>query len=188
MIKVYMAGKLFNDADVAQRLKEYKELQNVYSELGIQANIFTPILAPQNDKAKLPTSRDIFLGDEEELMKANVIFADLADEDAGVMMELGMVLRRDKEIKESHDELTRQLRELAVSEDIISKLEAPTKNVMIYPYLSDIRMATAGKYIGKYVPFGFNQFVVGGLEEYDFKVYTSFDEALSAYKKALEKQ
>ena len=182
MNKIYMAGPLFNEAEVAQRIKEYELLKEVNEEINVGLEIFTPILAPQNDKSKLPTSQDIFKGDEDELMESAVIFADLSNEDAGVMMELGMVLRRDREIQETYDNIVSQLKALNVEQDIIDKVEVPVKGAKIYPYLSDIRIVTAGRYEGKYVPFGSNQFVIGGLEEYGFKVFYSYLHALEAYK------
>lgn len=142
-----MAGKLFSDADQAQRQKEYDLLKDSNEKYGIEREIFSPIHAPANDKSKLPPAVDVFNGDESPLMESDVIFADLTDEDVGVAMELGMVLYRD---------------------------------VQIYPYISDIRIETAGEYDGINVPFGFNQFVNGGLDKY-FKVYLSFEEALEAY-------
>lgn len=149
-MKVYMAGPLFTEAEVAQRLLEARLLEEVMDELGIEHDLFSPINAPINDKSTLPTALDIFEGDERELMASNVIFADLSHEDAGVMMELGMVLLN--------------------------------KNIKIYPYLSDIRIATAGEYEGHYVPFGYNQFVIGGLEKYGHTIYPSFEKALNAFK------
>lgn len=149
--KIYMAGPLFSEAEVNQRLLEAELLENVILENEIKHEVFSPINAPQNDKSKLPTADDIFLGDETELMQSAVVFADLDGEDAGVMMELGMVFT-DKDVK-------------------------------IYPYLSDIRVGTAGKYDGRYVPFGYNQFVIGGLEHYGHTVYPSFKDALDAYER-----
>lgn len=149
--KVYMAGPLFSEAEVNQRLLECKLIEGVIKDNGFDHEVFSPINAPSNDKSKLPTAKEVFLADEIELMQSKVIFADLSNEDAGVMMELGMVI---------HDE-----------------------NVKIYPYLSDIRIGTNGEYDGIYVPYGYNQFVIGGLEHYGHKVYSSFQEALNAYKK-----
>ncbi|NLZ83700.1 MAG: nucleoside 2-deoxyribosyltransferase [Clostridiales bacterium] len=146
--KVYMAGKLFSEADINQRLLEFDRLEAAGKNWGLDLDIFTPIKAPQNDKSLLPTSEDIFVGDEEELMVAGVVFADLADQDPGVMMELGMVIHKDTKI---------------------------------YPYLSDIRIGTSGKYEGNRIPFGYNQFVIGGLEIYGNKVYPSFNDALDAF-------
>lgn len=154
MKKIYMAGKLFSQADQAQRQKEYDLLVEINEELGVDYEVYSPIHAPINDKSKLPSALDVFNGDEKELMESSVVFADLADEDPGVMMELGMVLLED---------------------------------IRVYAYLSDIRIGTSGEYNGIYVPFGYNQFVIGGLEKYFGKVYLSFEEALEAYKEDIIK-
>lgn len=154
MKKIYMAGKLFSQADQAQRQKEYDLLVEINEELGVDYEVYSPIHAPINDKSKLPSALDVFNGDEKELMESSVVFADLADEDPGVMMELGMVLLED---------------------------------IRVYAYLSDIRIGTSGEYNGIYVPFGYNQFVIGGLEKYFGKVYLSFGEALEAYKEDIKK-
>lgn len=146
--KVYMAGKLFSEADQIQRQKEYDLLQAAHEKHNINRDIFSPIHAPINDKSKLPTSLDIFSGDEHPLLRSDVMFADLTDEDVGVAMELGMVLYRD---------------------------------IKIYAYISDIRIKTAGEYEGVNVPYGYNQFVVGGVQKYFDKVYLSYHEALQAY-------
>lgn len=146
--KAYMAGKLFSDADQAQRQREYDLLVAANKKHNIDRDIFSPIHAPINDKSTLPSARNIFDGDELPLLESDVIFADLADGDVGVAMELGMVLYRD---------------------------------VKIYAYLSDIRIPTAGEYDGIYVPYGHNQFQIGGIEKYFDKVYLSFDEALKDY-------
>lgn len=148
--KAYMAGKLFSQADQNQRVLEYNKLKEVQDELSIEREIFSPLFAPINDKSTLPTALDIFNGDEKELMTSDVIFADLADGDVGVAMELGMILH---------------------------------KKVRVYAYLSDIRIETAGDYEKIHVPYGYNQFVIGGLEKYFGKVYRNFDEALDNYIK-----
>lgn len=163
--KIYMAGPLFSEAYVNQRVLEAKMIQKVIDENKTGHEVFSPINAPINDKSKLPSAEDIFLGDTVQLLESEVIFADLTYEDAGVMMELGMVI---------------------LDED-----------VKIYPYLSDIRLGTAGRYDGNRVPFGYNQFVIGGLEyegkilenleKRGHKVYSSFQEALDAYKKDFSK-
>lgn len=57
------------------------------------------------------------------------------------------------------------------------------RDVKVYAYISDIRIETAGQYEGVNVPFGYNQFAVGGIQKYYNKVYLSFEEALKAYIK-----
>ena len=149
--KVYMAGPLFSAAEACQRLREYGLIKEAVKSNNTGHEVFSPIMAPQNDKKNLPTAEEIFLGDEDELLDSEVVFADLDGEDAGVMMELGMVLYN--------------------------------ANVKIYPYLTDIRVATAGEYNKHHVPFGYNQFVIGALEHYGHKIYSSFESALEDYKK-----
>lgn len=146
--KIYMAGKLFSEADRTQRKIEYERLKLTNQKYHIDKEIFSPIFADVNDKSKLPSSLDIFNADERELMESDVIFADISDGDEGVMMELGMVL------------LT---------------------GVKVYAYISDIRIESAGEYDGIQVPFGYNQFVVGGLKKYHGGVHLSFDSALKEY-------
>ena len=41
--------------------------------------------------------------------------------------------------------------------------------------LSDIRLSTAHLYNGEHIPYGYNQFVVGGIIEMDGKIHKSFD-------------
>lgn len=146
-----MAGPLFNEGEVSQRLHEAEVLRKLIADYELDFKVFTPIEAPQNDKSQLPTHLDIFNGDEKEINESSVMFADLSHEDAGVMMELGMVLYRN--------------------------------DYKVYPYLSDIRIGTAGEYDGIYVPYGYNQFVIGGLEKYFGKIHTSFKEAARQFIK-----
>lgn len=148
--KAYMAGKLFSEADQRQREREYRILEMAHIEYDIDRDIFSPIYSLINDKTNLPSSLDVFNADEKELMESDVIFADLADGDIGVAMELGMVLK---------------------------------ENVNVYAYLPDIRAESAGMYEGIHVPYGHNQFLIGGLEKYFGKVYHNFNEALVAYVK-----
>lgn len=76
--KVYMAGPLFSEAEVNQRLLEYKLIEGVIKDNVIDHEVFSPINAPSNDKSKLPTAKEVFLADEVELMQSKVIFADLS--------------------------------------------------------------------------------------------------------------
>lgn len=58
-------------------------------------------------------------------------------------------------------------------------------NVTVYAYDSDLRVSTAGEYKGLRVPYGVNQFVIGGLLK-KHKLFNSFDEALTQFKLDLE--
>ena len=60
-MKLYLAGALFNEAEIAQRLREGKLLSERFGE---RLSVFNPIEQPFNeDKQTLPTPQDIFNGD-----------------------------------------------------------------------------------------------------------------------------
>lgn len=92
-MKVYIAGPLFSEADIRQRLHEGKVLR----EAGF--SIFNPIEQPFNtNKQTLPTPEDIFLGDYQAIKDCDVIFADLHQNDPGVVAELGLAFQLGKKI------------------------------------------------------------------------------------------
>lgn len=94
-MKVYLAGGLFNEAEVAQRLKEGKILRERIEEI----DLFNPIEQPFNEnKEKLPTPLDIFNGDTNAILNADVFLADITNDDPGVMVELGIALSNGKKI------------------------------------------------------------------------------------------
>lgn len=157
--KVYMAGPLFSEADQKQRKHEADALKSrLLDEFnlieGEDYEIFAPIYAPVNNKSTLPTAEDIFLADRRELLTSNVIMADLSHYDAGVMMELGMVI------------------------------EDP--DVIIIAYDSDLRASTAGNYEGLRIPYGVNQFVIGGLLDKGSSLVSSWDLAYDELIKKLK--
>ena len=88
-MKVYVAGALFNEAEVNQRKKEGKVLRERFPQL----EIFNPIDQPFNEnKQSLPTPQDIFNGDTQAVLEADIFIADVTNEDAGVMVELGIAI------------------------------------------------------------------------------------------------
>jgi nucleoside 2-deoxyribosyltransferase family protein len=94
-MKVYLAGGLFNEAEVAQRLKEGKILRERIEGI----DLFNPIEQPFNEnKEKLPTPLDIFNGDTNAILNADVFLADITNDDPGVMVELGIALSNGKKI------------------------------------------------------------------------------------------
>ena len=84
----YIAGALFNEGEIAQRISEGKALREKMPEV----EWYNPIEAPVNDKSKLPTAKDIFSLDTDYVLKSDYILADLSREDLGVSMELGIAL------------------------------------------------------------------------------------------------
>ncbi len=87
-MKIYIAGSLFNEGEVSQRLKEEEILKKEFSD---KVSIFNPISQPFNeDKNKLPSPEEIFKGDYKAVKEADIIIADLTNEDFGVAAELGI--------------------------------------------------------------------------------------------------
>lgn len=119
-MKVYLAGGLFNEAEVAQRLKEGKILRDRIKGI----DLFNPIEQPFNEnKEKLPTPIDIFNGDTNAILNADVFLADITNDDPGVMVELGIALSNGKKI-------------IAINSDIrlksANKYEIPTYAINHY--------------------------------------------------------
>lgn len=95
-MKLYLAGALFNEGEVAQRLKEGKILRENFEG---KLEIFNPIEQPFNeDKQTLPTPQDIFKGDTSAVYDCDIFLADITNEDAGVMVELGIAIALKKKI------------------------------------------------------------------------------------------
>lgn len=94
-MKVYVAGSLFNEADVAQRKLEGQMLRDRFPQL----DIFNPIDQPFNaDKQTLPTPIAIYDGDTKAVEECDIFICDLSKEDMGVACELGIALYTDTKI------------------------------------------------------------------------------------------
>ncbi|CAM3104409.1 nucleoside 2-deoxyribosyltransferase [Streptobacillus ratti] len=94
-MKVYLAGSLFNEAEVAQRLKEGKLLREKFSNI----DLFNPIEQPFNEnKQTLPTPIDIYEGDANAIINSDIVILDMTNEDSGVMVELGLAIAHNKKI------------------------------------------------------------------------------------------
>ena len=145
MSKLYVGGSLFNEAEVNQRLKEGNMIESLTSY-----EVYNPIQAPCNDKAKLPTSEDIFWGDTNEILKSDVIIMDMSNQlDLGCATEVGIIWMC--------NQLHRMAEEGLSLEEILEII--PKKKFI--GHLSDIRKATANKYEGNRIPWGTNQYYVG---------------------------
>ena len=172
--KGYIAGSLFNEAEVSQRLLEGDLLREF---TGTKIDWFNPIEQPCNEKSDLPTAMDIFNADTEAVIESDYIVADMTNNDTGVAMELGIAYGLqyakailDEMFRNADPELRQQINYLA------NKLGIKNKN--IYAVYSDIRMANAGEYNGVKVPYGTNQYVVGGLECMNGYFANTFKDAL----------
>lgn len=96
-MKLYLAGSLFNEAEVMQRKLEGIKLRENFCQHNIE--IFNPIDQPFNeDKQTLPTPIDIFNSDTKAVINSDIFIADLTNEDPGVMMELGIAIMSNTKI------------------------------------------------------------------------------------------
>lgn len=96
-MKLYLAGSLFNEAEVMQRKLEGIKLRENFNSHNIE--IFNPIDQPFNeDKQTLPTPIDIFNCDTKAVINSDIFIADLTNEDPGVMMELGIAIMSNTKI------------------------------------------------------------------------------------------
>lgn len=166
MKKGYIAGKLFKQGDIRQRLYEEETLKNQITNV----KWYNPINDPEaNDKSKEPIAETIFKNDCKKVLESNYIVAELDDEDSGTIAELFIAWTVNyfyKLFEEGYN-----------LEEIKEKI--PYKD--IYCHLSDIRQDSKG-YEGIRLPWGINQFVIGGLIN-DGKVMRNFEEIVEDISK-----
>ena len=169
--KLYLAGSLFSEAEINQRLKEGNMLESMTAY-----EVFNPITAPCNDKDKLPTAGDIFFGDTSEVIKSDVVIANLDHEDPGVMAELGISWGLEYAYSVLLDLYTHGY----ITEEALSEArDRGVKNKKVIAVAYDLREGTAGEYNGIHIPFGRNQFVIGMIEDFvDGTIVEEFEEAI----------
>ena len=171
----YLAGPLFNEAEVSQRLYEGKMLK---SKTGDMIDWFNPIEQPINDKEKLPMATDIFMGDTRAVLAADYIVADITNNDVGVAMELGIAYTL-QYVREQLDIMFASQNN-DFKEAVNAELDRlGIKEKMIYAVNSDIRLATASQYDGIHIPYGINQYMIGGIQSMKSVIYNKFDGALN---------
>ena len=159
--KLYLAGSLFSEAEINQRLKEGNMLESMTAY-----EVFNPISAPCNDKEKLPSASDIFWGDTAEVLESKCIVADISNNDVGVACEIGIAWA------------CNYLHYLVDGGYSLQDILSIMKKKYVYAHLSDIRKNTAHMYRGNYVPWGTNQFLIGCIEDTG-EIKDSFQEVLN---------
>lgn len=89
-MKIYLAGSLFNEAEIRQRKWEGERMREVFPN----AEVCNPIDQPFNEnKESLPTPEMIYKSDAESIRSCDVFVADLTNEDPGVMLALGIAIQ-----------------------------------------------------------------------------------------------
>lgn len=178
----YIAGALFNEGEIAQRISEGKRLREKMPNV----EWYNPIEAPVNDKSKLPTAEDIYSLDTEYVLKSDYVLADLSREDLGVCMELGICLGTTHARKVVEDILERKLLGKVEEKDIQEILreveKEGIKNRKIVTHNSDIRIEAAEKYQSINIPYGYNQYVIGGLQKNGIEIAKNSEEAINKLK------
>ena len=159
--KLYLAGSLFSEADINQRLKEGNMLESMTAY-----EVFNPILAPVNDKDKIPNANDLFWGDTSEILESSVVVADISNNDVGVACEMGIAWA------------CNYLHYLVEGGYSLQDILMIMKKKHIYAHLSDIRKNTSHMYRGNYVPWGTNQFLIGCIEDTG-EIKDNFQEVLN---------
>ena len=162
MKKLYLAGSLFNEAEVSQRVKEGNMLKHLTNH-----DVFNPITDGANDKTKLPTPLDVFKADTDRILEADILVADISNQsDPGIFMELGVTY------------VCNLLHRLASEGKTLDEILTILKRKMVLAHLSDIRKSTAHMYQGNEIPWGYNAYVVGGIYDMDGKIKDNFQEVL----------
>lgn len=88
-MKAYIAGALFNEAEIAQRKKEVWLLRERFPQL----EIISPIDQPFNtNRNTFPTPQEIFMADTQAIRTCDVFLADITNDDAGVMLASGIAI------------------------------------------------------------------------------------------------
>lgn len=167
-LKIYIAGSLFNEAEISQRKLEGSELES-----NSNYTVFNPITAPYNEnKSELPTAEEIYHGDTVELLSSDIMLVDLTNTlDAGVSAELGMVF--------AYNEIaSRNI------ESFQPGVSTPLP-IEIVAVLSDIRLSTAAKY--KVPSYSINHFLLGGVHRWG-TIHRSFGEAVGRIEKIYDNQ
>lgn len=144
--KLYIAGSLFSEAEVNQRIKEGNMIEHM-----TKYKVYNPITAPCNEKEKnLPTSEDIFYGDTNEILNSDVVIMDMSGQnDLGCATELGITW------------MCNYLHKLAKEGYTLEQILQAIPEKKFIGHLSDIRKSTSHMYKGNRIPWATNQYFMG---------------------------
>ena len=146
---LYVSGKLFKKADIDARLEEGKKIRAISSNI----DVYNPIENELDGKKRIALNVvDLFLKDTNAVLDSKYIFAELDDEDPGVMAELAIAWT----INHIRDFLKNNSKD-----DFLKKF--PRKDILCH--LTDIRYQIEDKFKGIDVPVAINQFIVGMIKE-----------------------
>ncbi len=170
MKKVYIGGSLFKQGDIKQRMYEEQYIRQYGNN---KWTIYNPINADINDKSTLPTAKNIFETDLQQIVSADIVLVALDDNDPGLCTEIGICCGINYVLNELKTLLTKN----KLSNEDISNFINKVKPKTVYAHLSDIRVPTAHEYKGIHIPYGYNQFVIGAIESMG-KIFPSVEVAI----------
>lgn len=153
MLNIYNVGPLFTEAEAKQRHYEGNKLKDLLENNHVEYTLSNPIDMPTSNQLDV-TSSEIAAADYERLSSADVVFLDLSNEDSGSCVALGITMEK----------------------------YLQGKPIEFYPVFYDIRLARNGQ-SGLESSCGFNSMVVGILKSNNITIYSSFEDAFSAFKK-----
>lgn len=158
MCYVYIVGPLFTEADRRQRLYEGEKLRNWLQKRGVEFTLINPIDLPFNDGPSA-SPQAIFEADYQHQCRADAVFLELASNDTGSMMALGILLEK--------------------------KMNGSP--IRLYPIFSDTRLKR-NEAAGLDCPVGYNSFIVGGLRANEIPVFDSFETAFHQFTQDVERR
>jgi len=92
-IKIYLAGPLFSDGEIAERISNAKALRKLKNEDGTFIEVFNPIEI--NESAEKPVDKNFYYKrDRQEINTSNVMIVCLDNMDPGTLVEFGIMLGR----------------------------------------------------------------------------------------------
>lgn len=176
MKRVYVGGALFSEAEIAQRKKEAAALRKIST-----LEVYNPIEASINNKSDLPRAHDIFWCDTAYILESDYILAELNNKiDEGLVAELAIAWTWNWVRKNLETKLKTNSKESLYLE-IEKMLEAfPKKEIVAHA--SDIRINTANMYEGINIPVGYNQYVIGMIQDQDEIIFGSAEAAIQYIK------
>ncbi|MFI3284094.1 MAG: nucleoside 2-deoxyribosyltransferase [Erysipelotrichaceae bacterium] len=156
-MNIYLVGPLFSEAESKQRIYEEKVISQFLEENKVDFTLFNPITMPLNSDASTNATK-IALEDYQRLSLTDVCFFDLANEDSGSCVALGMMIEKFKN----------------------------GKDIQFYPVISDIRLARPAQ-SGYESCYGFNSMVIGTLKSNHIEIFPTFEEAFQSFKQTIIK-
>ena len=151
-MNIYNVGPLFTEAEAKQRRYEGQQFRTLLDRNHVEYTFSNPIDMPTSNKLDVSSS-EIAAADYERLNQADVVFFDLSNEDSGSCVALGIMMEK----------------------------YINGKDLELYPIFYDIRLSRNGQ-TGLESSCGFNSMVVGILKSNNIQIYSSFEEAFSAFK------